>query len=655
MKQVYVDLDGVLTDFSKQLAELLNKPLDRTWDFGNDPEVWKKIDGAGEDFWSEMKWMPDGHKLWDFVKKFDPTILTAPSDHPSSKSGKKIWLEENLPDVPYIIESKKEKHAKEGYVLIDDREKNINKWKKAGGIGILHKDADTTIKELEGLMEDKEKDASSIDYSEYLIYTPKDGGEYYGLSIPKDVTPPKEGVKLNIGGVDLIVFTVRTPMDIAKGRGGPVADSMLENGIGWRVNCLPPKHEYIRRASMLKTIESLDAAADALEALGMVKEAFHLDKVADRWEEFLKAQKAGPETSTQQEMFPKAQIKKLLWGSGDKRLQTVKDVLENIVKRRKGTDIPREKLIEVEDVLKELRKASVTEFTSQADIDAVKKQIHNKIFNINPNLAELVGLLFVTPANKMERMHNESEIGRLAKPYLLPERRDPLQSDFGRSRMFNEMKSRYSSIDLSVLSDDQAKLVSACMDRVAVAMEKYASLELYLAQFIDSIMKHRPDTGTVMKWLTSGINEKQPVPEGIDKQKAMANAWKKAIGMIVDNPKDLINRFKSYKIDVQQAMDDPSKLKSIMVQQIAKALKLKSGVLAENTMPIEDWAQFAGMGTPEFVSLVDTGNVPATSAPTAPGVSPAAQAPGGTLAPKSEPPLGNNRNPAVVNKGVLAA
>jgi len=158
MKRVAVDLDGVLVDFDKQLADLLDKPLKRGWDFGDDPKVWKKIKDAGEDFWTSMSWMPDGHELWNYIKKLKPTVLTAPTKEPSSKTGKKLWMKNNLPRVPYIIDSQKHKHAKKGYILIDDREKNIRKWEEAGGIGILHKGAKSTIKKLEGLMSDKKAD-----------------------------------------------------------------------------------------------------------------------------------------------------------------------------------------------------------------------------------------------------------------------------------------------------------------------------------------------------------------------------------------------------------------------------------------------------------------------------------------------------------------
>ena len=47
--------------------------------------------------------------------------------------------------------SQKAAFAIEGAVLIDDREKNINAWVEAGGIGILHTSAANTIDQLKAL------------------------------------------------------------------------------------------------------------------------------------------------------------------------------------------------------------------------------------------------------------------------------------------------------------------------------------------------------------------------------------------------------------------------------------------------------------------------------------------------------------------------
>jgi len=197
--KIYMDMDGVLTDFDKQLADLLDRPLDRDWDFGNDPKIWAKIDEVGEDYWATMEWIPDGHKLWDAVKKHDPTILSSPSNHVSSIEGKKIWLKNNLPGVPYIIEKKKEQHANKEAILIDDRKKNIDKWEQAGGIGILHKNAENTIEELGDIMSEKEKNATQSVVEDpagrdVVIMKQRKRDVFTPQQMRRNVIPPKKGI-----------------------------------------------------------------------------------------------------------------------------------------------------------------------------------------------------------------------------------------------------------------------------------------------------------------------------------------------------------------------------------------------------------------------------------------------------------------------------
>lgn len=235
IKKVMVDLDGVLTDFDKQLAELLNKKLVRGWDFGNDPKIWKKIDDAGSRYWAHMDWMPDGKELWDFIKKLNPTVLTAPSRHSSCKAGKRVWVKKHLDDTPIIIDKKKYEHAKEGYILIDDREKNIKKWKEAGGIGILHKNTKSTIKKLKRIMEENDKEASQeLWFSEDGIHWEQHFKTIKTGSIkinPYDVVVQEAVQELGSGlqGVDVIQLENSCPgdklawvtnSDLLKGRPG---------------------------------------------------------------------------------------------------------------------------------------------------------------------------------------------------------------------------------------------------------------------------------------------------------------------------------------------------------------------------------------------------------------------------------------------------
>ena len=111
---------------------------------------WKPISKAGAKWWITLNWMPDGKQLWDYVKKYNPELLSAPSREEASKMGKRIWVKRELPGAKLILRSadKKQEFASPTSILIDDREKNIEQWEAAGGIGILHTDASSTIKKL---------------------------------------------------------------------------------------------------------------------------------------------------------------------------------------------------------------------------------------------------------------------------------------------------------------------------------------------------------------------------------------------------------------------------------------------------------------------------------------------------------------------------
>ena len=90
------------------------------------------------------------------------------------------------------------------------------------------------------------KKETEVDYSKYMTSTPESGGEYYRLDIPIGVPPPDNGTKLDLNGKAVITLTPKSSLDIARGRGGPVAQSMDKNGIAYLVNCLPEGHERLK-------------------------------------------------------------------------------------------------------------------------------------------------------------------------------------------------------------------------------------------------------------------------------------------------------------------------------------------------------------------------------------------------------------------------
>jgi len=148
--KIYCDMDGVLVDFDKGYRDLTGK--EASFDTPKE-EFWEPISKAGAAFWIKLKWMPDGKQLWDYIKPYNPDLLSAPSREESSKIGKFTWVKRNLPGTKLILRSaeRKQEFATPNSILIDDRADNIQRWKDAGGIGIVHTSASDTIQQLKDL------------------------------------------------------------------------------------------------------------------------------------------------------------------------------------------------------------------------------------------------------------------------------------------------------------------------------------------------------------------------------------------------------------------------------------------------------------------------------------------------------------------------
>jgi len=172
---VYLDMDGVLTnfngDFQKIPSNIENLTFEEYEEKNGKTSGWKIIDEMGLKWWSEMSWIPGGKELWNYMSKYEPTILSAPSRHPNSAKGKVIWVNRELglnienatrspkpnkweEDSRMILNSQKYLFAKRypNSILIDDTEKKIVDWRNNGGIGILHTDTKSTIEEFEKII-----------------------------------------------------------------------------------------------------------------------------------------------------------------------------------------------------------------------------------------------------------------------------------------------------------------------------------------------------------------------------------------------------------------------------------------------------------------------------------------------------------------------
>jgi 5'(3')-deoxyribonucleotidase len=144
-------MDGVLVDFNKGYKELTG--VDLGSEHRNDDHFWDPINEKGYDFWINLGWMPDGKRLWNYIKKYNPELLSAPSRQPESRVAKHDWVKRELPDVHLILRSAKHKKdfATPTSILIDDRIDNVQGWREAGGIAIHHVSTKHTIDQLKVL------------------------------------------------------------------------------------------------------------------------------------------------------------------------------------------------------------------------------------------------------------------------------------------------------------------------------------------------------------------------------------------------------------------------------------------------------------------------------------------------------------------------
>lgn len=169
--KLFCDLDGVLCDFPRGIKENFDLEFPKEWIPQDEFEafhddLFDRIDKAGSVFWENLFPMPDGLSLWNHIKQYDPSILTAYPSNASDafymnrcKIGKRRWVRDNLglhTFSKFNICYSKDKHLLvDPYIpsiLIDDRKTNIKEWINAGGIGILHTDTKDTIEQLEKIV-----------------------------------------------------------------------------------------------------------------------------------------------------------------------------------------------------------------------------------------------------------------------------------------------------------------------------------------------------------------------------------------------------------------------------------------------------------------------------------------------------------------------
>ncbi len=155
LPDIYCDLDEVLVDFMRGANAAVGGEFARM----DTKERWAIINNT-KGFWKNLGWKPNAKRLYDFISKYDPHVLSAYTDRdPSSKRGKMTWLKNNAKfkrsNIHLVLRAQKKSFAKNKdespNVLIDDYIKNIKEWEAAGGIGIHHTNVGKSIGELKRL------------------------------------------------------------------------------------------------------------------------------------------------------------------------------------------------------------------------------------------------------------------------------------------------------------------------------------------------------------------------------------------------------------------------------------------------------------------------------------------------------------------------
>ena len=158
-KKIYLDMDGVIADFSSRYKEL----------FRMTPERADKSKQFGQFFgqfikshqFATLDLMPDAKELLSYLNTTGVPVeilsSTAREDsHADISRQKQIWLDKHHINYPANFvpgKALKYKFADPESIIIDDTQSVIDDWRKAGGTGIHHTDALTTIAMLSTLLE----------------------------------------------------------------------------------------------------------------------------------------------------------------------------------------------------------------------------------------------------------------------------------------------------------------------------------------------------------------------------------------------------------------------------------------------------------------------------------------------------------------------
>ena len=182
---VFLDVDDVLADFMKGLHKALHIPYDYKnypykkgdwnilgYQIKSDDNSLVTFDQCNDcctiSFWQHLEEMHDGRNILAAIEyKLVPRqiyLLTTPMPNLESASGKMIWVHDHLPNYlkrTIITQAPKHLLARPDTLLIDDKNENVDDFRKAGGKALLvprpwnraHLQADRTVEVVREFLE----------------------------------------------------------------------------------------------------------------------------------------------------------------------------------------------------------------------------------------------------------------------------------------------------------------------------------------------------------------------------------------------------------------------------------------------------------------------------------------------------------------------
>lgn len=162
IKKIYLDMDGVLSDFESRYEKLYNTKPTSMRDKKNFNVNWDNFVHTKQ--FEQLDWFPGANDLIRFMNDlhkqgYQIEILSSSGGekhHQSVEGQKNVWLKSKGIDFKANIvpgRKNKQKYATSETILIDDTEDVIDMFNAAGGHGILHRNWEETKKKLQTLLE----------------------------------------------------------------------------------------------------------------------------------------------------------------------------------------------------------------------------------------------------------------------------------------------------------------------------------------------------------------------------------------------------------------------------------------------------------------------------------------------------------------------